>query len=84
MLLSRRLAASASRARAAHAGHATKYKVIWLLSANTYPSLELLCGDQLEFVWPKGSPHGVALIPSCAPVNHCRQRQIKMNINPKS
>ena len=37
-------------------------------AGNTYPSLNVTCGDELTFMWPAGTPHGVALIPSSASV----------------
>lgn len=45
-------------------GQCTTYRVLWQLSANTYPSLDLVCGDALQFEWPAGVPHGLAEIPS--------------------
>ncbi len=38
-------------------------------AGNTYPSLSVICGDELTFMWPAGTPHGVALIPSSASLN---------------
>lgn len=45
-------------------GQCATYRVLWQLSANTYPNLDLVCGDRLQFEWPAGRSHGLAIIPS--------------------
>lgn len=57
----------ASPACWAPAGQCATYRVLWQTSANTYPNLDLVCGDRLQFEWPAGRTHGLAIIPSSAP-----------------